>query len=183
MRGPWSASSMSWIGGDDLGSDGVCGRLSAGASMCAALPLRQRVVTGIDGVSLQRQCRLDRPAPRPCRCLHAATDRPALAERRVVLCVDGEADQQPSPGFKFRVQHVLPARVPRPQDGTRFPEPRRAARRIHGRPWMRNAFGLPRNRPAARHARAYIAESPASSQSDGRAGRGWTDAGWSDTIP
>jgi hypothetical protein len=34
------------------------------------------------------------------------------------------ANQQPSPGFKL-VQHVLPARVPRPQDGTRLPEPRR----------------------------------------------------------
>jgi hypothetical protein len=42
MRRPWSASSKFWIGGDDPGSDGVCGRLSAGVSICSGIALPKR---------------------------------------------------------------------------------------------------------------------------------------------
>jgi hypothetical protein len=129
VRAPWPAFLMFWIAGDDPSSD--CMRDISRAAAPAS-PIRQRAsprFAGADGVlPWSLPCRVR--APQDMTGAHALVDvfmlhRSPSPDRETCNAVLVPADQHPSPSFKFRVQHVLPARVPRRQDGTRLPEPRR----------------------------------------------------------
>jgi hypothetical protein len=58
MRGPWSAFSRSWIGGDDPSSDGVYASLRL-ARYAPALPFRERQPASASGgdAMLRREMR------------------------------------------------------------------------------------------------------------------------------